>query len=121
MSEYYFVDYPWSGDLTSGYHVMFSSGGVASKCRISAGAEAIIGPKGAASGTSVCSGGYMVFASGSLPSKDTKVLAGGVLSIGLGTEPGNIDAANGAILQLTMKITLKRGVFPRFSPFLCGP
>ena len=102
MSEYYFVDYPWSGDLTSGYHVMFSSGGVASKCRISAGAEAIIGPKGAASGTSVCSGGYMVFASGSLPGKDTKVLAGGVLSIGLGTEPGNIDAANGAILQLTM-------------------
>jgi autotransporter passenger strand-loop-strand repeat protein len=44
----------------------------------------------------------MEFQSGSLPGKDNKVLSGGVLSIGLGTEPGNIEAANGAILQLTM-------------------
>ena len=99
---YYEIETSLSYNFTSGEAALFSSGGVASKCTVSSGARVSIGPKGAASGTSVCNGGYMVFQSGSLPSKDNKVLSGGVLSIGLGTEAGNIEAANGAILQLTM-------------------
>ena len=102
MSEFYYIDYPCTYDFTNGENALFSSGGVASKCKVSSGAHISIGPGGAASATSVFGGGYMEFQSGSLPSKDNKVMSGGVLAIGLGTEAGNIDAANGAILQLTM-------------------
>ena len=99
---YYEIESALTYNFTSGDYVLFSSGGVASKCNVYSGAHVSIGPKGAASGTSVFSGGHMAFLSGSLPGKDNKVLTGGVLSVGLGTQPGNIDAANGAILQLTM-------------------
>lgn len=98
---FYEIESALTYNFTSGETALFSSGGVASKCKVSSGARVSIGPNGAASGTSVCSGGYMVFQSGSLPSKDNKVLSGGVLSVGLGAEAGNIEAANGAILQLT--------------------
>jgi autotransporter passenger strand-loop-strand repeat protein len=99
---YYQIESELTYTFTSGESALFFSGGVASKCKISKGAAVSIGQYGAASGTSVCSGGTMSFLSGCFPGETNFVQSGGVLKIGDGAQAGNITAANGAILCLTM-------------------
>ncbi len=99
---YYQVEYPWTGEFTSGESAVFFSGGVASKCKVSNGAVVSIGLYGAASGTSVFSGGKMFFFSGCYSGDVNTVLSGGVLGITCGATVKSAVANNGAILKLAM-------------------
>lgn len=99
---YYQVDYPWTGTFTSGDSAVFFSGGVASKCKVSSGAAVSIGLYGAASGTSVFSGGTLGFLDGCFSGDVNTVLSGGVLEIACGATVKSAVTNNGAILKLAM-------------------
>ena len=99
---FYQIESALTYNFTSGESAIFFSGGVASKCKISQGAVVSIGKYGTASGTSVCSGGTMSFLPGCFAGDTNFVQLGGVLKIDDNTQAGNITAANGAILCLTM-------------------
>lgn len=100
--SFYQIESALSYTFTDGVSAIFSSGGIASECKVSSGAKVYIGPGGSATKTSVFTGGRIEFNSGSLPSNSTTIASGGILAIEGCTKAGNIMAGNGAILKLTM-------------------
>lgn len=98
----YYIDDKVTYDFTNGESGIFSSGGVASACKVSSGAWVGIGVYGAAEGTVVSSGGSMSFLSGCFSGGTNTVRAGGILAISSGATVKSVTADNGAILELTM-------------------
>ena len=86
--------------ISSGVSAYVRLGGSVTNCKVTFGGRMIIETNGAASGTTVSSGGILCFSSGCRAGTINTVLAGGTVQIQSGALVNSVTASNGAILHL---------------------